>query len=365
MKRMQYQNKHMILYPQYKLWFRFRSCSFPCNHWWKWVKSVWCYENWQPSPLMKLIAPTRNTRFLLNLTLGTWLTHDCHLEHVAPSPRQTCKKAPLPAQYTVFLAGCRVKGATCSSCAPDGSRVSVKCEVSSSARSVCSSLQQSTSWLLPPKSQLLSSSTLMLSYRLEPSKLESCWSAHPRCAGAVSQLVVERQYRQSVSCNVIAWADCLVTGGVSGHYNISITCSSLVFFTFYKFVLDSPSKFILIVYVGLSIESMHYMMSSTLYRVHWSKIHYTESRSPLSFDQLQPAAQSSIRRTLFLPVPYSQSRSPVLSSHAVLCVVPDKEQFIFSFACLVAAHSFLHFSHGCQFCCEVADSNLSRGNQGG
>ena len=118
-------------------------------------------------------------------------------------------------------------------------------------------------------------------------------------------------------------------------------------------------------YVGLSIESMHYMMSSTLYRVHWSKIHYTESRSPLSFDQLQPAAQSPIRSTLFLPVPYSQSRSPVLSSHAVLCVVPEKEQFIFSFACLVAAHSFLHFSHGCQFCCEVADSNLSRGNQGG
>ena len=32
----------------------------------------------------------------------------------------------------------------------------------------------------------------------------SCWSAHPRYARAVSQLVVERQYRRSVSCNVIA-----------------------------------------------------------------------------------------------------------------------------------------------------------------
>ena len=54
---------------------------------------------------------------------------------------------------------------------------------------------------------------------------------HPRCARAVSQLVVERQYRQSVSCNVIALADCRVTGGVSGHY--SITCSSLVLSLFY------------------------------------------------------------------------------------------------------------------------------------
>ena len=105
-------------------------------------------------------------------------------------------------------------------------------------------------------------------------------------------------------------------------------------------------------HVGLSIESMHYMMSSTLYRVHWSKIHYTESRSPLSFDQLHPAAQSPIRSTLFLQVPYSRSRSP-------------ENKHLFSFACLVAAHSFLHFSHGCQFCCAVADSNLSRGNQGG
>ena len=61
-------------------------------------------------------------------------------------------------------------------------------------------------------------------YNLEPSKLEGCWSAHPRCAWAVSQLVVERQYRRSVSCNVIARADCLVTGGVSGHYGV--TCSS-------------------------------------------------------------------------------------------------------------------------------------------
>ena len=41
-------------------------------------------------------------------------------------------------------------------------------------------------------------------------------------------LVVERQYCQSVSCNVIAFADCSLTGGVSGHY--SITCSSLVLF---------------------------------------------------------------------------------------------------------------------------------------
>ena len=123
-------------------------------------------------------------------------------------------------------------------------------------------------------------------------------------------------------------------------------------------------------YVGLSIESMHYMMSSTLYRVHWSKIHYTESRSPLSFDQLHPAAQSPIRSTLFLQVPYSRSRArgpvyPVTPS-CVLC--PEREHiffFNFSFACLVAAHSFLHFSHGCQFCCAVADSNLSRANQGG
>ena len=44
--------------------------------------------------------------------------------------------------------------------------------------------------------------------------MQGCWSAHPRWARAVSQLVVERQYRRSVSCNVIAWADCLVTGGV-------------------------------------------------------------------------------------------------------------------------------------------------------
>ena len=66
---------------------------------------------------------------------------------------------------------------------------------------------------------------------------------------------------------------------------------------------------------------MHYMMSSTLYRVHWSKIHYTESRSPLSFDQLHPAAQSPIRSTLFLQVPYSRSRSPVypVTPSCVLC----------------------------------------------
>ena len=67
---------------------------------------------------------------------------------------------------------------------------------------------------------------------LEPSKLEGCWSAHPRCARAVSQLVVERQYRRSVTCNVIAGADCLVTGGVSGHY--SVTCSFLLLFLYYK-----------------------------------------------------------------------------------------------------------------------------------
>ena len=62
----------------------------------------------------------------------------------------------------------------------------------------------------------------LLFYNLEPSKLEGCWSAHPRRAGADSQLVVERQYRRSVSCNVIALADCLVTGGVSGHF--TVTC---------------------------------------------------------------------------------------------------------------------------------------------
>ena len=62
---------------------------------------------------------------------------------------------------------------------------------------------------------------------LTPNTLEGCWSAHPRCARAVSQLVVERQYRRTVSCSVIAWADCLVTGGVSGQY--SVPCSSLVF----------------------------------------------------------------------------------------------------------------------------------------
>ena len=44
--------------------------------------------------------------------------------------------------------------------------------------------------------------------------MQGCWSAHSRWATAVSQLVVERQYRRSVSCNVIAWADCFVTGGV-------------------------------------------------------------------------------------------------------------------------------------------------------
>ena len=60
----------------------------------------------------------------------------------------------------------------------------------------------------------------------------SCWIVHPRCTRAVSQLVVKRQYCRSVSCNVIAWADCLVTGGNSGHY--SVTCSSLLHFHFIK-----------------------------------------------------------------------------------------------------------------------------------
>ena len=45
-------------------------------------------------------------------------------------------------------------------------------------------------------------------------------------------LVVQRQCCRSVSCNIIAWADCLVTGRVySGHY--SVACSSLLLF-FYK-----------------------------------------------------------------------------------------------------------------------------------
>ena len=70
-------------------------------------------------------------------------------------------------------------------------------------------------------------------FNLEPSKLKGCWSAHPRCARAVSQLVVERQYSRSVSCNVIARADCLVTGGVSGHCRV--TFSSLVLFLSYIF----------------------------------------------------------------------------------------------------------------------------------
>ena len=49
-------------------------------------------------------------------------------------------------------------------------------------------------------------------------------------ARAVSQLVVEHQYRRSMWWNVIAWADCLLTCGISGHY--SVTCSSLVLFFF-------------------------------------------------------------------------------------------------------------------------------------
>ena len=92
-------------------------------------------------------------------------------------------------------------------------------------------------------------------------------------------------------------------------------------------------------YVGLSIESMHYMMSSTLYRVHWSKIHYTESRSPLSFDQLHPAAQSPIRSTLSTSPLFTVQESS-LSSHAVLCVVPEREQKHFQF-CLPRGSAFL------------------------
>ena len=53
-------------------------------------------------------------------------------------------------------------------------------------------------------------------------------SAHSRRARAESQLVVECQHRQSVSCNVIAQVDCQVTGGISGHY--SVTCSLLILF---------------------------------------------------------------------------------------------------------------------------------------
>ena len=96
------------------------------------------------------------------------------------------------------------------------------------------------------------------------------------------------------------------------------------------------------IYVGLSIESMHYMMSSTLYRVHWSKIHYTESRSPLSFDQLHPAAQSPIRSTLFLQVPYSQSRSPVypVTPSCVLCPKENKHK---SFSVLLASWQRIPF----------------------
>ena len=73
-----------------------------------------------------------------------------------------------------------------------------------------------------------SASTVCYCYNWEPSKLEGYWSAHPRHARADWQLVVERQRCRSVPCNVIAWADCQVAGGVSGHY--SATCSSLVLF---------------------------------------------------------------------------------------------------------------------------------------
>ena len=36
-------------------------------------------------------------------------------------------------------------------------------------------------------------------------------------------------------------------GGVSGHYSVTCTCSSLVLFLFYKFILGSPSDSIIIV----------------------------------------------------------------------------------------------------------------------
>ena len=49
-----------------------------------------------------------------------------------------------------------------------------------------------------------SSPPYVIFYSLEPSKLEGCWSEHPRRAKADWKLVVERQYRWSVSRNVIA-----------------------------------------------------------------------------------------------------------------------------------------------------------------
>ena len=75
----------------------------------------------------------------------------------------------------------------------------------------------------PPTSSTVETFSSCLSWLCSPSpliiitKLEGCCSAHPRCARAVSQVVVERQYRRSVSCNVIARA--LAIGGVGGHYN--------------------------------------------------------------------------------------------------------------------------------------------------
>ena len=51
--------------------------------------------------VIKLVVPTRNTRFLPNLT-DSRLPSRAHEEHIAPSTLQTCKKALLPAQYTVF-----------------------------------------------------------------------------------------------------------------------------------------------------------------------------------------------------------------------------------------------------------------------
>ena len=92
---------------------------------------------------------------------------------------------------------------------------------------------------------------------LEPSMLEGWWSALPRRARGGSQLVVELQCCRLVLCNCIAWADCLVTGGDSGHY--SVTCSSLVLFFYYSSIYVS-SRFslsffliLLCLYVCLSV----------------------------------------------------------------------------------------------------------------
>ena len=64
---------------------------------------------------------------------------------------------------------------------------------------------------------------------------QNCKNATKSCL--TEEVVVERQYRRSVSCNAIAWADCLVTGGVSGQY--SRTCSSLVFLFCINYIIFS------------------------------------------------------------------------------------------------------------------------------